>query len=194
MAETIVKSVKSILVYGSDNPSNWRMTPLHNSRFPVQAELLRIWGLSLQGGLDTSTLLHKDTTYSVVYVLKHKDPVHGLEAPAELAVLEKDGILISKRQINLNAGSPDLIRLDNEDWLGVEAGRFRPSCINGDYITFRLVGRSPTWKSGLVFAGVEIRPVHPQKWLTSPSENGFSGAHGVQLSPPPNEMCYGDGI
>ncbi|KAF3778081.1 hypothetical protein EJ110_NYTH43890 [Nymphaea thermarum] len=126
-------------------------------RFSQKAELLEVCWLQIQGTFDTG-ILDKDATYSLLYFFKHNDRSSGLENGAEVSLSQKDGKTICKRQVHLKPGSSDFIKQDGEEWLAIEAGTFQPSGITRE-ISFNLLDGSSNWKSGLVFAGVEIREV-----------------------------------
>ncbi|XP_031489617.2 putative F-box protein PP2-B12 [Nymphaea colorata] len=157
MFRSFVLSPKSVTVAWADHPEYWKVSSMHNSRFSQKAELLQVCWLQIQGTFDTA-ILEKDTTYSLLYFFKHNDKASGLENGAEVSLSLKDGKTICKRQVHLKPGSSDFIKQDGEEWLAIEAGTFQPSGITRD-ISFNLLDCSSNWKSGLVFAGVEIRAV-----------------------------------
>ncbi|KAF3778082.1 hypothetical protein EJ110_NYTH43892 [Nymphaea thermarum] len=83
---------------------------------------------------------------------------HQVQKTERRFLSQKDGKTICKRQVHLKPGSSDFIKHDGEEWLAIEAGTFQPTGITRE-ISFNLLDCSTNWKSGLVFAGVEIRAV-----------------------------------
>ncbi|XP_031490991.1 F-box protein At2g02240-like [Nymphaea colorata] len=155
--QSVVLPPKSVWVCWADNSKYWKVSPMQNSRFSQKAELLEVCWLQIQGTFDTA-ILDKDTTYSLLFFFKHNDRASGLGNGAEVSLSQKDGKTICKRQVHLKPGSSDFIKQDGEEWLAIEAGTFQPTGITPE-ISFNLLDCSSNWKSGLVFAGVEIRAV-----------------------------------
>ncbi|CAN6446344.1 unnamed protein product [Victoria cruziana] len=81
-----------------------------------------------------------------------------IQATVDTGVLDKDTTYSLLRKVRLNPGSADLIRWEDEQWLALEMGRFKPSEVSRE-ISANLLDTSGQWKSGLVFGGVEIRAV-----------------------------------
>ncbi|KAF3779616.1 hypothetical protein EJ110_NYTH41029 [Nymphaea thermarum] len=109
--------------------------------YSQKAELLEVCWLQIRGTFDTATGLHT--------------PAEGLHTPAEDSVSQKNGTTICSQKVHLNPGSADLIQQEGEDWLKLEVGRFQPAGVSRE-ITFNLLDGTTHWKTGLVFAGVEI--------------------------------------
>ncbi|KAF3779614.1 hypothetical protein EJ110_NYTH41025 [Nymphaea thermarum] len=76
----------------------------------------------------------------------------------DTAILDKDTTYSVLRKVHLNPGSPDLIKQEGEEWLALEVGKFQPAKVSRE-ITANLLDGTTHWKTGLVFAGVEIRAV-----------------------------------
>ncbi|KAF3779613.1 putative F-box protein PP2-B2 [Nymphaea thermarum] len=157
MFQSFVLSPKSVWICWAEDPQYWKVSHMQNSRFSQKAELLDVCWLQIRGTFDTA-ILDKDTTYSVLYFFKYNDPVTGLESPAEVSLSQKDGNIICSRKVHLNPGSPDLIKQEGEEWLALEVGKFQPAKVSRE-ITANLLDGTTHWKTGLVFAGVEIRAV-----------------------------------
>ncbi|KAF3785627.1 putative F-box protein PP2-B12 [Nymphaea thermarum] len=157
MFQSFVLSPKSVSICWAEEANYWTVSPMPNSRFLQKAVLLEVCFLQIGGSFDTA-MLDKDTTYSVLYLFKHNYPARGLDTPAEVSLSQKDGQKICRRQVFLYPGSPDLVQREGEEWLALEAGRFQPSAVSRE-INFNLLDDSEQWKSGLVFAGVEIHAV-----------------------------------
>ncbi|XP_031491043.1 F-box protein At2g02240-like [Nymphaea colorata] len=155
--QSFVLPPKSVWVCWADNSNYWKVSPMQNSRYSQKAELLEVCWLQIRGTFDTAAL-DKDTTWSIVCLLKHNDSATGLHTPAEVSVSQKDGTTICSRKVHLNPGSVDLIQQEGEEWLALEVGRFQPAGVSRE-ITFNLLDGTTHWKTGLVFAGVEIRAV-----------------------------------
>ncbi|CAN6446342.1 unnamed protein product [Victoria cruziana] len=155
--ESLIVSPQSVWICWGENPSYWKVSPTPKSRFSQKAELLEVCWLQIQATVDTG-VLDKDTTYSLLYFFKHKEQVKGLHSEAEVSLSQKDGKTICSRKVRLNPGSADLIRWEDEQWLALEMGRFKPSEVSRE-ISANLLDTSGQWKSGLVFGGVEIRAV-----------------------------------
>lgn len=114
------------------------------------AELVRVMWLEVQGKFNTLNL-ERNTRYRVSFVVKLRMDSEMKGLPLTLRLSLPDGSTQSENQRSVE---------EEDQWVELVAGEFSTSVtsIDGD-IHFCLEEISPSWKSGLVIKGVEVKPV-----------------------------------
>ncbi|KAF3779612.1 hypothetical protein EJ110_NYTH41019 [Nymphaea thermarum] len=97
--------------------------------YSQKAELLEVGWMQIRGTFDT-TALDKDTTWSILCLLKHNDSATCRHTSVEVSVSQKDGTTICSRMVHLNPDSTNQIQQEGKEWLALEVGRFQHASVS----------------------------------------------------------------